>query len=68
MWILLKLDEVPVITDRDGNFDIVALMDASSCFIFGFGYIRADEGQLAESEARKLLKTAYGYKKTYPKK
>jgi len=34
-WIAFQLNETPIITDRDGDFNIIALMDAASCFILG---------------------------------
>jgi len=32
-WILFKLNQVPISTETDGEFDVIALMDAASLFI-----------------------------------
>ena len=34
-WIVFKLNDEPLRTDRDGLFNIICLMDAASCFILG---------------------------------
>ncbi len=32
-WIAFKLNDAPVFTGADGDFNVLALMDAASCFI-----------------------------------
>ena len=66
-WIAFQLNKAPLITDRDGDFNIIALMDAASCFILGMGYVKTSALELSHSEARKLLKAGYDHKKQYPK-
>jgi hypothetical protein len=32
-WIAFRLNGAPIRTERDGDFNCIALMDAASCFI-----------------------------------
>ena len=32
-WIVFKLNDAPIRTEQDGDFDFVTLMDAASCFV-----------------------------------
>ena len=66
-WIAFQLNEAPLITDRDGDFNIIALMDAASCFILGMGYVKSNSLELSHFEAKKLLRTGYNQKRQYPK-
>jgi len=66
-WIAFQLNEAPLITDRDGDFNIIALMDAASCFILGVGHVKSSALELSYLEAKKLLKTGYDHKKQYPR-
>ncbi|WP_341327276.1 hypothetical protein [Methylotuvimicrobium sp. KM2] len=66
-WIAFQLNEAPIITDRDGDFNIIALMDAASCFILGMGFVKSNTLELSHQEAKKLLKIGYDHKKQYPK-
>lgn len=64
-WIIFKLNDAPVITDRDGDFNVFALMDAASCFILDTGFVSAESKELSETEARRILRKGYGHKKQY---
>lgn len=66
-WIAFQLNEAPLITDRDGDFNIIALMDAASCFILGMIYVELNVLESSHLEAKKLLKTGYDHKKQFPK-
>ena len=70
-WVYFKLNDAPVITDRDGDFNVFALMDAASCFILDSGFVPADSQglsqELSQVDAKRLLKTGYSHKRQYPK-
>lgn len=66
-WITFQLNDAPAITDSDGDFNVFALMDAASCYIFGTGYVPTDSKELSQMEAKRLLKSGYSHKKQYPK-
>lgn len=64
-WIAFQLNDAPVMTDRDGDFNVIALMDAASCFILDIGYVSTDALEMPQSEAERLLDVAYSHKKQY---
>jgi hypothetical protein len=69
-WIAFRLNECPVHTEQDGDFDIFAFMDAASCFLLSSRPVPATgrgEGP-GKLESRRLLKQAKAHKKRWPKK
>ena len=66
-WITFQLNDAPVITDKDGDFNVFALMDAARCFILGVGYVPTESKEMTKLEADRLLKTGYSHKMQYPK-
>ena len=66
-WITFQLNDAPVVTDRDGDFNVFALMDAASCFILGTGFVSTDLKEFSQMEAKRLLTIGYDHKKQYPK-
>ena len=67
-WIAFKLNEWPVHTAQDGDFDIVAFMDAASCFLLSSRPVPATGEGPGKLESRRLLKQAKAHKKRWPKK
>ena len=67
-WIIFQLNDAPVLTEKDGDFNVFALMDAASCFILGIGYVPTDSTEISQMGAERLLENGYGHKKQYPKK
>jgi len=66
-WIAFKLNDAPIITDRDGDFNTIALMDAASCFILSILSVSAMAVQLTELESKELLKNGWIHKQELPK-
>ncbi len=66
-WITFQLNDAPVVTEKDGDFDMFAIMDAASCFILGTGFVPTDSKEFTIMEAKRLLKIGYEHKKQYPK-
>ncbi len=66
-WIIFKLNDAPVVTDRDGDFNAFALMDAASCFILDTGFVPADSTDFSQIESKRILNNGYSHKKQYPK-
>jgi hypothetical protein len=66
-WITFQLNDAPVITDTDGDFNVFALMDAASCFILGSGFVSTSSKEFSQMEAKRLLESGYNHKKQYPK-
>lgn len=65
-WLAFQLNDEPIETEQDGLFDVVCLMDAASCYIFGTAFVRAGESDPSQFDARRLLKAAWQHKKRYP--
>jgi hypothetical protein len=66
-WIAFKLNDDPIHTERDGDFDFLALMDAASCFILGFTPVPARQAEPTPLESKRLLKEGQTHKKRWPK-
>ena len=66
-WIAFKLNDAPIITDRDGDFNTIALMDAASCFILSTLSVSAMAEQLTELESKELLEKGWIHKQDLPK-
>jgi len=66
-WIAFKLNDAPIHTEQDGDFDFIALMDAASCFILGSASVPVTRGELTAKNARRLLKEGHSHKKRWPK-
>ena len=66
-WIAFKLNDAPIITDRDGDFNMIALMDAASCFILSTLSVSAMAEQLTELESKELLEKGWIHKQELPK-
>lgn len=66
-WIAFKLNDRPIRTEQDGDFDFIALMDAASCFILSSVSVPANVHEPTELEARRLLQQGQERKKQLPK-
>ncbi|QDX81045.1 hypothetical protein B9N43_07175 [Denitratisoma sp. DHT3] len=55
-WIAFQLNDQPISTQSDGDFNLIALMDAASCFILGTASISASVGEPSQLDAKHLLK------------
>lgn len=66
-WIAFRLNGAPIRTERDGDFNCIALMDAASCFILSSELIPARAAP-APSEGKRLLAKAQLHKREFPQK
>lgn len=57
-WILFQLNDGPVQTVADGDFNVLALMDVSSGLIHGMEFVPSSAVELTEFEAKKILNSA----------
>src|SRR5579871_763515 len=67
-WIAFRLNGMPVRTERDGDFNCIALMDAASCFILGSELIPCTAAEPTRAQFRRLLKNAKRHKEQLPNK
>ena len=61
-WVVFQLNEMPIRTERDGDFNCVALMDAASCFILANVFAAVGEAELSKMAVRRLLNDARAHK------
>jgi hypothetical protein len=66
-WIAFKLNDAPIHTERDGDFNFVALMDAASCFILGSTPVPAGMTEPSRTESSQLLKQGHVHRRQWPK-
>lgn len=66
-WIAFRLNSVPIRTERDGDFNCIALMDAASCYILGSELIPIAAAEPTPLSLRRLFKTAKRDKRQLPK-
>jgi hypothetical protein len=66
-WIAFKLNDRPIHTEQDGDFDFIALMDAASCFILSSVSVSANVAEPTELESRRLLQQGQERKQQLPK-
>lgn len=67
-WIGFRLNDAPIVTERDGDFDCLALMDAASCYIIGMETYSARATGPSKVESRRLLQQGHGRAGTWPSK
>ena len=66
-WLVFKLNELPIRTELEGDFNCIALMDAASCFILGNAFAPAGEAEPSKMAVRRLLNEAKAHKHELPK-
>lgn len=66
-WIAFRLNGFPIRTERDGNFNCIALIDAASCFILCSEFIPLTAAEPTRAQFRRLLKNAQRHKEQLPK-
>lgn len=66
-WIAFKVNDQPIQTVKDGDFDFLTLMDAASCFILASLPVAATQSGPTPIEAKRLLKEGQVHKERWPK-
>jgi hypothetical protein len=54
-WIVFRVNDAPVRTEQDGDFNLFALMDAASCYIVSSMLVSAASDEPAIQEVRHLF-------------
>ena len=66
-WIAFRLNNAPIRTERDGDFNCIALMDAASCFILRSEFIPVTVAEPTRAQFRRMLKDAKRHKQQLPR-
>lgn len=67
-WIIFQLNDAPISTEADGDFNVLCLMDAASCYILGNEFVPASLAGPSESVAERLIETGRSQAKMLPQK
>lgn len=67
-WIAFRLNDAAIVTERDGDFDCIALMDAASCYILGMEMYSIRATGPSAQESRRLLQTGRSREGTLPQR
>lgn len=67
-WIVFRLNDAPVVTKQDGDFECIALMDAASCYILGMEMYSACATGPSGQESRRLLRQGQGREGKLPQR
>ncbi|MGD8175312.1 hypothetical protein [Marinimicrobium sp. ARAG 43.8] len=67
-WLLFRLNEAPVLTEADGDFNAMAIMEVATGMIFGMELVQVTLPGLPEFLSRKLLADAEGQAGSRPRK
>lgn len=65
-WLAFKLNETPICTESDGDFDCIALMDVASGFILSNAFAPAGKAEPPTMEVRRLLEEAKAHRQELP--
>lgn len=65
-WIVFKINEGPIFTKADGDFNVIGLMDAASCFMLGAEFVPATSVEPSELESKRLLKRGQSHNQQLP--
>lgn len=65
-WVAFHLNVAPIHTGRDGDFNVLALMDAASGFLLSTGFISTQQAEMTAAEARRALDEAWSHKRDFP--
>jgi hypothetical protein len=66
-WIAFELNDAPIPAGSDGSFNVLALMDAASCFVLSSALVSASAAEPSTMEARRLLEDGQAHNGQLPK-
>ena len=55
-WIAFALNDAPIETQQDGDFNVIAVMDAASQFILTTEFVSTHSSALSQLESKRILK------------
>jgi len=67
-WIAFKLNDAPIHTELDGDFNCMALMDAASCFILTVEMFPVTDLEPSKLVVRRMLRKSHAHKQEFPQK
>ena len=67
-WIIFRLNDAPITTEADGDFNVLCLMDAASCYILGNEFIPTHSAGVPELVAKRLIEAGMSQAQKLPQK
>lgn len=67
-WIVFRLNDAPIRTEQDGDFHVVCLMDAASCFVLGNEFFATGSTEVPAPVAEVLIETGRAAANVLPRK
>lgn len=64
---MFRINDAPIRTDAEGDFNAIALMDAASCYLFGLELIPVAAAEPTRAQFRRMLRDAQRRKQQLPK-
>ena len=65
-WIAFQLNDIPVFTEADGAFNVIALMDAASGYMLGTEFVPVESEEPSQLDSNRLLKNGKSQSKQFP--
>ena len=66
-WIVFQLSDAPITTEEEGDFHILGLMDAASCYMLGTEFVSVTNSEASQFQAKHLLRTGQSQSKQLPR-
>ena len=67
-WIVFRLNDAPICTEIDGDFNVLCLMDAASCYILDNEFVPAGLATVPRYAIDKLLQSGKAQARLLPSK
>lgn len=67
-WIVFRLNDAPVVTLDDGDFNVICLMDAASLYILGSEFVPVSLSVIPRSVAERLVEAGRSQARQLPEK
>ena len=66
-WIVFRLNDAPVETEQDGDFNVVCVMDAASCYILGNEFVSTGVASVPKAVAERLIEAGRAQANVLPR-
>jgi hypothetical protein len=66
-WVLFRVNDAPITTDADGDCNVIALMDAASCYLLRLELVPIAAAEPTRAQFRRMLQDAQRHKQQLPK-
>jgi len=67
-WIIFRLNDAPITTEADGDFNVLCLMDASSCYILGNEFVPTHLARAPKLVVERLIEAGMSKAQRLPQK